>query len=395
MLVPGFGVDAQFAVDTIPRSTGGRTARAGRRAFARDGHVVFTPGETDDLFVTRYAHDYAAEQGRTRNRILSGIGRGIAEHFGPSARASSSTAAPSAKRMRSAIASAPPAGPPSTALPTSQISRPAVASSASPIETFGGSTCSSTTPRASRGATSRMRRSSYGTRSGRQSSRAVPLSPGGGEVDEDARRWMIVNIGSVNAYIGEPKLGPYRVEGWHDDLTRNAAASLNRHRIRVNQLNVGWTLTEGEERVKRTEGKGPEWLEEADRHPSIRPPALAPRHRPRRGLFASDDSASTPARSRISSSIPSARRPTGRSKVCRPASASFRSAFSTSSSMGGCRSSSGFATRRRSAAKAWSTTTGSFAVWRRNTAADRPCDARNGQVSSMICFSPDFTLRSG
>jgi NAD(P)-dependent dehydrogenase (short-subunit alcohol dehydrogenase family) len=74
----------------------------------------------------------------------------------------------------------------------------------------------------------------------------------------------IVNIGSVNAYIGEPKLGPYSVsKGGLMTLTRNAAASLNRYRIRVNQLNVGWTLTEGEQRVKRAEGKGPEWLAEA------------------------------------------------------------------------------------------------------------------------------------
>jgi NAD(P)-dependent dehydrogenase (short-subunit alcohol dehydrogenase family) len=74
----------------------------------------------------------------------------------------------------------------------------------------------------------------------------------------------IVNIGSVNAYIGEPKLGPYSVtKGGLMTLTRNAAASLNRYRIRVNQLNVGWTLTEGEDRVKRAEGRGPEWLDEA------------------------------------------------------------------------------------------------------------------------------------
>jgi NAD(P)-dependent dehydrogenase (short-subunit alcohol dehydrogenase family) len=74
----------------------------------------------------------------------------------------------------------------------------------------------------------------------------------------------IVNIGSVNAYIGEPKLGPYSVsKGGLMTLTRNAAASLNRYRIRVNQLNVGWTLTEGEDRIKRAEGKGPEWLDEA------------------------------------------------------------------------------------------------------------------------------------
>ena len=75
----------------------------------------------------------------------------------------------------------------------------------------------------------------------------------------------IVNIGSVNAYIGEPKLGPYSVsKGGLMTLTRNAASTLNRYRIRVNQLNVGWTLTEGEDRVKRlVEGHGPEWLEQA------------------------------------------------------------------------------------------------------------------------------------
>ena len=74
----------------------------------------------------------------------------------------------------------------------------------------------------------------------------------------------IVNIGSVNAYIGEPKLGPYSVsKGGLMTLTRNAAATLNRHRIRVNQINVGWTLTEGEERVKREEEKDENWLQHA------------------------------------------------------------------------------------------------------------------------------------
>jgi NAD(P)-dependent dehydrogenase (short-subunit alcohol dehydrogenase family) len=75
----------------------------------------------------------------------------------------------------------------------------------------------------------------------------------------------IVNIGSINAYIGQDNLGPYSVsKGGLMTLTRNAAASLARHRIRVNQLNVGWTLTEGEERVKREEeGRGSDWLEHA------------------------------------------------------------------------------------------------------------------------------------
>jgi NAD(P)-dependent dehydrogenase (short-subunit alcohol dehydrogenase family) len=102
----------------------------------------------------------------------------------------------------------------------------------------------------------------------------------------------IVNIGSVNAYIGEPKLGPYSVsKGGLMTLTKNAAATLNRYRIRVNQINVGWTLTEGEDKVKRLEGHGGEWLEEAvatrpfGRLLSPRDVALAAAY------FGSDDSA--------------------------------------------------------------------------------------------------------
>jgi NAD(P)-dependent dehydrogenase (short-subunit alcohol dehydrogenase family) len=75
----------------------------------------------------------------------------------------------------------------------------------------------------------------------------------------------IVNIGSILAYVGEPKLGAYSVsKGALMTLTRNAASLLNRDRIRVNQINVGWTLTEGERKVKREqEGKGDEWIAEA------------------------------------------------------------------------------------------------------------------------------------
>src|SRR4051812_8542138 len=74
----------------------------------------------------------------------------------------------------------------------------------------------------------------------------------------------IVNIGSINAYVGLPQLGPYSVsKGGLMTMTKNAALALGRYRIRVNQLNVGWTLTEGEEAVQRSDGKGPNWLEEA------------------------------------------------------------------------------------------------------------------------------------
>jgi NAD(P)-dependent dehydrogenase (short-subunit alcohol dehydrogenase family) len=75
----------------------------------------------------------------------------------------------------------------------------------------------------------------------------------------------IINIGSLLAYVGEPKLSAYSVsKGGLMTLTKNAASFLNRDRIRVNQINVGWTLTEGERRVKREqEGRGEEWIAEA------------------------------------------------------------------------------------------------------------------------------------
>ncbi len=75
----------------------------------------------------------------------------------------------------------------------------------------------------------------------------------------------IINIGSVNAYIGEPKLMAYSAtKGAMMTLTKNLAGYLNQYRIRVNQLNVGWTNTPNEHRVKtEEEGKAKNWLEEA------------------------------------------------------------------------------------------------------------------------------------
>jgi NAD(P)-dependent dehydrogenase (short-subunit alcohol dehydrogenase family) len=80
-------------------------------------------------------------------------------------------------------------------------------------------------------------------------------------------RGTIINIGSVNAYIGEPKLMAYSAsKGALMTLTKNTASYLNRYKIRVNQLNVGWTDTPGEHRVKtQEEGKGDNWLQAAAR----------------------------------------------------------------------------------------------------------------------------------
>lgn len=80
------------------------------------------------------------------------------------------------------------------------------------------------------------------------------------------RSGSIINIGSINAYIGEPKLMAYSAsKGALMTLTKNTASYLNRYGVRVNQLNPGWTLTPNEHRAKIEEGKGGEWVEEAIR----------------------------------------------------------------------------------------------------------------------------------
>ena len=80
------------------------------------------------------------------------------------------------------------------------------------------------------------------------------------------RSGSIINIGSINAYIGEPKLMAYSAsKGALMTLTRNTASYLNQYRIRVNQINAGWTLTPNEHREKIEEGKGEDWVEEAIR----------------------------------------------------------------------------------------------------------------------------------
>jgi NAD(P)-dependent dehydrogenase (short-subunit alcohol dehydrogenase family) len=74
----------------------------------------------------------------------------------------------------------------------------------------------------------------------------------------------IINVGSVNGVFGLPKLLAYSsAKGGLTTLTKNLSNSVAQYRIRVNQINPGWTLTEGERHVQAVvEGRGEEWLEE-------------------------------------------------------------------------------------------------------------------------------------
>ena len=80
-----------------------------------------------------------------------------------------------------------------------------------------------------------------------------------------AHRGCIINIGSVNAYVGQTKLLAYSAsKGALMTFTKNLANYLTRYRIRVNQINPGWVLTEGEDYVESVgEGKGKNWLDDA------------------------------------------------------------------------------------------------------------------------------------
>jgi NAD(P)-dependent dehydrogenase (short-subunit alcohol dehydrogenase family) len=74
-------------------------------------------------------------------------------------------------------------------------------------------------------------------------------------------RGAVLNIGSVNAWSGEPNLLPYSVsKGALMTLTRNLGDTLMREDgVRVNQINPGWVLTENEAKRKREHGLDEDW----------------------------------------------------------------------------------------------------------------------------------------
>jgi NAD(P)-dependent dehydrogenase (short-subunit alcohol dehydrogenase family) len=82
----------------------------------------------------------------------------------------------------------------------------------------------------------------------------------------------VLNIGSINAWSGEPNLLAYSVsKGAIMTLTGNLGDSLMReYGVRVNQINPGWVLTERETERKKLHGLSENWYEEL---PSIIAPS--------------------------------------------------------------------------------------------------------------------------
>ena len=70
----------------------------------------------------------------------------------------------------------------------------------------------------------------------------------------------VLNIGSVNGYCGERNQLAYSIsKGGMTTMTRNLADAHGAEGIRVNQFNVGWTLTPNEYELKKKEGLPDDW----------------------------------------------------------------------------------------------------------------------------------------
>jgi len=70
----------------------------------------------------------------------------------------------------------------------------------------------------------------------------------------------IVNIGSVNAYTGEPRQLDYSIsKAGLMTMSRNLANTLANDRVRVTHFNVGWVLSPNEYRLKISEGLPENW----------------------------------------------------------------------------------------------------------------------------------------
>lgn len=80
----------------------------------------------------------------------------------------------------------------------------------------------------------------------------------------------VLNMGSINAYSGQPDLLDYSIsKGALMTLSRNLANAHAEDGIRINHFNVGWVLTPNEDALQRKHGQPERWHEQV-------PKAFAP-----------------------------------------------------------------------------------------------------------------------
>lgn len=74
----------------------------------------------------------------------------------------------------------------------------------------------------------------------------------------------IVNIGSMSGLAGQPFLAPYSAsKGALATVTRHAGFALMRHRIHVNQLDIGWMNSDHERKLVLSETGDPDFIDRA------------------------------------------------------------------------------------------------------------------------------------
>ncbi len=75
----------------------------------------------------------------------------------------------------------------------------------------------------------------------------------------------IINISSISSRGGQPSLAAYSAsKGALNTLTKNVAHSQRSHRIRVNAIILGWTVTPNEHKIQLAAGQPENWVEAAD-----------------------------------------------------------------------------------------------------------------------------------
>lgn len=81
---------------------------------------------------------------------------------------------------------------------------------------------------------------------------------------QNAHGAVVVNIGSLNAYVGAPNLLAYATsKGALMTMTRNLARAHRHENIRFHVLNIGWTESSGEDRLQKSLGNGDDWAVKA------------------------------------------------------------------------------------------------------------------------------------
>lgn len=81
----------------------------------------------------------------------------------------------------------------------------------------------------------------------------------------EGRGGAIVNIITMSSHGGQPFITAYSAsKGALATLTKNVAHAVRVDRIRVNGVNIGWTDTPGEHRIKGLEGQPSDWLAKAE-----------------------------------------------------------------------------------------------------------------------------------